>query len=191
MKISINDEELFVLSELQKKVIQNDIPSGIFEEDMKRRLKYIIDYPCNHFIEKNAQSVREYLKSKGVNFIPTDKMELAAKVFEYAPVKLSEKEKQKHFVKVDGQDLFEIDETKKMLLKSSEVKDSCCVDLSKEKLKWILQHKYERCMFRLRQEWETRLSKKGVKEIPVDDDAFAELVFSQPDYKNRSEREKV
>ena len=93
MKISVNDQELYTLSETQKKVIQNDIPSEIFDEDMKRRLHY------------------------------------------------------------------------------------------------ILTHKYERCFKRLKDEWEPKLIASGVSMMPTNPDAFAELVFSRPDYKSRSQRD--
>ncbi len=188
MKISLNNEELFTLSDIQKKVIQNDIPLDIFEEDMKRRLKYMIEHPCNRFIEQNGKAAREYLKSKSIESVPTDKMEFASLVFEHAPVSLSEVESQNHVVKVDGQDFFEISEVTKKLLKSSVAKNCCCVEWSKEQLKYILTHKYERCMERLRREWEPKLV--GLKQLPTDDDAFAELVFKHPEYKNRSDREK-
>lgn len=94
MKISVNDQEVFTLSEVQKKVIQNDIPSEIFDEDMKRRLRWV-----------------------------------------------------------------------------------------------LLDEKYRKCMERLRKEWEPKLKANGVAMIPTDDDAFAEMVFSRPEYKNRSQRE--
>lgn len=94
MKISVNDQHLFTLSETQKKVIKNDIQEEIFDEDMKRRLQY------------------------------------------------------------------------------------------------ILMHKYERCFERLKKEWDPKLASKGVPSIPTNPDAYAELVFSQPEYKNRSARER-
>ena len=94
MKISVDDKELFTLSDVQKRVIQNDIPSEIFEEDMKRRLHY------------------------------------------------------------------------------------------------ILMEKYERCFERLKLEWEPKLRENGVTMIPTDPDQLAYLIFSQPNYKSRSEREK-
>lgn len=93
MKISVNDLELFTLSDTQKLVIQNDIHSDIFEDDMKRRLQY------------------------------------------------------------------------------------------------ILTHKYERCFERLKKEWEPKLKENGVTSIPLDNDAFAQLVLSQPNYKNRAQRD--
>lgn len=89
MKVSVDDQELFTLSEIQKKVIQNDIPSDIFESDMKRRLEY------------------------------------------------------------------------------------------------VLTHKYEQCFRRLKSQWEQKLADRGVEFIPTDPDSFANLVFSQPDYKDR------
>jgi len=40
MKISVDDKDLFTLTDTQKKVIKNDIDSNIFDDDMKRRLEY-------------------------------------------------------------------------------------------------------------------------------------------------------
>ena len=94
MKISVNDTKLFELSEVQKKVIMNDIQEETFHEDMCRRLEY------------------------------------------------------------------------------------------------ILTHKYERCFERLKKEWEPKLKERGIDMIPTNEERFAELVFSQEDYQNRSTREK-
>ena len=93
MKISVNDVELFTLTDIQKNVIKNDISSEIFDADMARRLQY------------------------------------------------------------------------------------------------ILTHKYERCFDRLKKEWEPKLVANGVESIPTDKDALAQLIFSQPNYRNRSARE--
>jgi len=93
MKISVNDKELLTLSETQKKVICNDIDASLLDEDLKRRLSY------------------------------------------------------------------------------------------------ILLHKYEQCFKRLKQEWEPKLAAKGVKALPTDRDEFAALVFAQPEYKDRAQRE--
>lgn len=38
MKISVDDTELYTLSNTQKNVIKNDINEDVFEEDMKQRL---------------------------------------------------------------------------------------------------------------------------------------------------------
>ena len=92
MKISTNDEELITLSKEQLKVIKNDIPRDILEDELKRRLAYIVS------------------------------------------------------------------------------------------------HKYERCLERLKTEWIPRLKKKGVESIPVCDKAFINLVMSQEDYKDRQDR---
>jgi len=93
MKVSVDDLEIFTLSEIQKRVIMNDINEDVFEEDMKRRLQY------------------------------------------------------------------------------------------------ILSHKYERCLDRMQKEWVPKLKKKGVESIPLNDEAFATLVFSQPEYKDRKVRD--
>lgn len=91
MKISVDGKEIFSLSEIQKKVIMNDIPSEIFQEDMERRLEY------------------------------------------------------------------------------------------------ILVNKYEKCFERLKNEWMPKLAQR-VSSVPTDPEALAEVIFSQADYKNRSQK---
>ncbi len=93
MKISVNDVELFTLSDIQKQVISNDIPSEVLDSDLQRRLIY------------------------------------------------------------------------------------------------ILMHKYERCFDRLKKEWEPKLVANGVTSVPTDKDAYATLVFGQPNYRDRSARD--
>ena len=92
MKISVNDQELFTLSDIQEQVIKNDIPADIFDADMKRRLQ------------------------------------------------------------------------------------------------WILIHKYEECFKALKAEWDSKLAINGIDMIPTDPDAYAKLVFSQPNYQDRATR---
>lgn len=96
MKVSVNDQEIYTLTETQKKVIQNDIHSEIFDEDMKRRLKWV-----------------------------------------------------------------------------------------------LVDEKYQRCFERLKKEWEPKLKERGIAMFPSDDQAFAELIFSQSDYKNRSQKDAI
>lgn len=93
MKISVNDEHLFTLTDTQKQVIMNDIHKEIFDEDMKRRLN------------------------------------------------------------------------------------------------WVLTHKYEQCFKSLKEEWDVKLLANGVRMIPTDPDEYAQLVFSQPDYKCKAARD--
>ena len=93
MKVKVDDKALYTLTDIQKKVIQNEIPSEIFEEDMKRRLF------------------------------------------------------------------------------------------------WVINHKYEQCFKKLKQEWDSKLEAAGVESIPTNKDAYAELVFKQKNYKNRSKRD--
>lgn len=93
MKISVNDIELFTLSEIQKNVIKNDVSSVVFDDDMKQRLV------------------------------------------------------------------------------------------------WVLSHKYNQCFKRLKAEWDPKLEARGIESIPTNKDAYAELVFSQDDYKDKATRD--
>lgn len=91
-------------------------------------------------------------------------------------------------IKVDNQELFELSEVQKKVIKNDIEEEIFDADM-KRRLQWVLMHKYERCFERLKKEWEPKL-KGRVESFPSDSDKFAELIFSQPDYKNRSQRDK-
>jgi len=83
---------------------------------------------------------------------------------------------------------FEITETQKDVICNDIKREDFDCDM-KRRLKWILDHKYTRCYGRLKKEWEPKLIARGAESLPTDPDAFAQLVFSQPDYKDRSTRD--
>jgi len=91
-------------------------------------------------------------------------------------------------ISVNDQELFTLSETQKNVIKN-DIMEEVFEDDMKRRLQYILMHKYERCFERLKKEWEPKLKASGVKFIPTDDDAFAQMVFSHPSYKNRSQRE--
>lgn len=92
-------------------------------------------------------------------------------------------------ISVDDQELFRLSETQKKVIKNDIHEDIFDEDM-KRRLQWVLTHKYERCFERLKKEWDPKLAANGVSMIPTNPDAYAELVFAQPSYKNRSKREK-
>lgn len=90
-------------------------------------------------------------------------------------------------IQINGKQVFELNETQKKVIQNdipSEIFES---DMER-RAKWVIEHKYERCFKRLKDEWEPKL-KDRVQSFPAKDDAFAELVFSQSDYESRSQRE--
>lgn len=177
MKILVDNEEIFELTETQKKVIKNDIPEEIFEEDMARRCKYWCEIPCQKHCHVNREKMTKEAKDKGFSKIPTDMVKLGAMLIDdtkdYTPLKCK-----------CGNVNFEIPEESQKIFNNIRGNDSYA-----ERIKWVLTHKYERCLERLKLEWIPRLEAKGITEIPSDDDEFAELVFNQSDYKSRSQRE--
>ena len=89
---------------------------------------------------------------------------------------------------VDNELLFEISETKKNVIKNDILEEELDEDL-KRRLGHAINDKYENCLRRLKSEWIPKLQSGGITHIPLDDEAFAELVFRQPSYKNRSQRD--
>lgn len=90
-------------------------------------------------------------------------------------------------VSVDNKEVLSLNETQCKVICNDIHDDEFQADMER-RAAYVLQHKYEQCMKRLRDQWMPKL-KGRVESIPVDDDAFAELIFRQPDYKNRKARE--
>lgn len=93
-------------------------------------------------------------------------------------------------ISVDGKECFGLSETQKKVI-MNDIPQEVFEDDMKRRLQYILMHKYEECYKRLKAEWEPRLKEAGIEMIPTDPDKLAELIFSRPDYKNKSQREKV
>lgn len=91
-------------------------------------------------------------------------------------------------ISVDGVDLFELNETQKSVIKDYVHEDIFDEDM-KRRLKWILHHLYEQAFNRLKAEWDQKLILNGVKSVPTDPDDYANLVFSQENYRCRKQRD--
>jgi len=85
-------------------------------------------------------------------------------------------------ISIDGQEVFSLSETQKSVIKSAIPYDIFEADM-KRRLEWVLTHKYEQCFERLKKEWEPRL-KERYQMLPSGDEALAQLICSQPDYKD-------
>lgn len=86
MKVSVDDKELFSLSETQKKVIKNDIHEDIFDEDMCRRLQYILTHKYERCFERLKNEWMPKLQQR-IDSVPTDPDRLAELIFSQADYK--------------------------------------------------------------------------------------------------------
>lgn len=86
---------------------------------------------------------------------------------------------------IDGVELLTLTETQKKVIQSglgAEIFDNEI----KRILKWILlDQRYQLSFNALRDEWIEKLSKRYTT-IPTNQDELAKLIFSQPDYKDRT-----
>lgn len=90
-------------------------------------------------------------------------------------------------ISVNNQELFTLSEVQKKVIKNDIHEDEFDADM-KRRLQYILMHKYDQCFERLKREWEPKLAQR-MPLIPTDKDEFAQLVFSQSDYKGKKARE--
>jgi len=81
MKISIDNKDIFTLSETQKAVLKNDVPSDIFEADMERRLEYILMHKYEQCFKRLKAEWEPKLAASGVESIPTNADSFAQLVF--------------------------------------------------------------------------------------------------------------
>lgn len=80
MKISVDDKEIFSLTDNQKKVIMNDIHEDIFYADMCRRLEYILTHKYERCFERLKSEWMPKLQSR-MDAVPTNPDKLAELIF--------------------------------------------------------------------------------------------------------------
>lgn len=92
-------------------------------------------------------------------------------------------------IRLDNDEVFELTQIQQKVIQN-DIPSEIFVDDVKRRLKHEMENKYQQCYRRLKEEWEPKLAERGVEMIPTNQDAFAQLVFTQPDYKDRSKRNK-
>lgn len=81
MKISVNDVELFTLTDTQQKVIMDYIPASIFEDDIKRRLQWVLMHLYEIAFNKLKERNEALLSSNSIETFPTDPDKYAELIF--------------------------------------------------------------------------------------------------------------
>lgn len=81
MKVSVDGQELFALSDIQKQVICDDVSSDVLDSDLKRRLQWVLMHKYEQCFLKLKQEWEPKLAAAGVKSLPVDRDEFAALVF--------------------------------------------------------------------------------------------------------------
>lgn len=90
-------------------------------------------------------------------------------------------------ISVNDKELFTLTDTQKKVICDYMSSDIMEEDL-KRRLKWIILHLYEQAFNQLKNKWEPKLAER-VGAVPTNREALAELIFEQPDYEDRKQRE--
>jgi hypothetical protein len=83
--------------------------------------------------------------------------------------------------KVDNDQVLELTTAQKKVLKHY-IKNADFTEDMKRRVAYIITHKLDQCFEQLKKEWDPKLKANGVTSVPLNKDAYAELVFTQPDY---------
>lgn len=89
-------------------------------------------------------------------------------------------------VKIDDEELFEIADFHKKVI-CYKIREPLFDRDIRERLFGAIDSKYRESLKQLKHDWEDKL-KSRYESIPSSDQALCELIFSQPDYKDREAR---
>src|SRR5574341_307639 len=81
MKISVNDKELFNLTDIQTKVIAYDVNADELDADLNRRLIWVLNHKYERCFARLKSEWDTKLKENGITMIPTDPDKYADLVF--------------------------------------------------------------------------------------------------------------
>ena len=84
--------------------------------------------------------------------------------------------------------IFSLNTIQENVMKNDIYRDQFEEDIN-VRLEWVIKKKYLHCYNRLKEEWDPKLLARGIETIPLNPDDYAALVFSQPDYKDRQDRD--
>ncbi len=192
MKITIDGKVVLHLTKTQKKIIKHDISPEIFKDDMTRRCKYWLERPQNHYAHINKKEIISKLKEIGATTISSNLLKLAEDHADAFPCKYGYEDLTEDIICKVGDQSFSFSVShRKVFRKMKECeqdkksrKDYLIYEKEEleKRIAWILPNKCECCLERLRLSWMPKLEERGVSEVPIDDESFAELVFSQSDY---------
>jgi hypothetical protein len=90
-------------------------------------------------------------------------------------------------VMLDNKEILDISDTMIKVI-GNDIAGDVVGDIER-RLAWVIIHKYEQCFARLKAEWDPKLATRNIEMIPTNKEKYAELVFSQSDYKSRTERD--
>lgn len=91
-------------------------------------------------------------------------------------------------VSVNDVEIYSLNTIQENVMKNDIRRDQFEQDIN-VRLEWVIKQKYLRCYERLKDEWDPKLLARGIETIPLNPDDYAALVFSQPDYKDRQDRD--
>lgn len=87
MEIKVDDVSLFTLTTAQKNVIKDEISSVIFDDDMKRRLEWVLMHKYEQCFKKMKAKWEPILIADGAENLPTDQDAFASLVFAHQDYK--------------------------------------------------------------------------------------------------------
>ncbi len=192
MKITIDGKEVFNLTEIQEKIIRHETEPEIFDDDMTRRCKYWLEIPQKKYSHIHRKALIAQLEQNGATTIPSSLLKLAEHHADTFPCKYGYEDITEDILCNVGDQSFSFSVSHRKI--SRKMKNSIQNKMSKkeylsyekeemeQRAAWILQDKCDHCLKRLKLAWMPRLEKREISEVPIDDELFAELVFSQSDY---------
>ena len=91
-------------------------------------------------------------------------------------------------ISLDDKELMQFSELQKKIF-LNEINSEVFHESITQRIKYAFKDYFDQLCKNLRNEWEPKLAARGHEMLPVKMEAFATLVFQQPDYRNKSQRD--
>lgn len=186
MIFDVDGTPVYEILNWQQTLIQNDIPTEIFTNDMNRRARYSVEAPIHKLIHVNKAKFNSLLQSVGVVSIPANLTDYAILLGSRNDLGLQKpSQNRRRGLRSDNSLIFTI--LPEFLTLSMTYLNLGEEEYIPHQVNWVFGEKIKGCLRRMHLEWDPKLAERSL-DIPLQDEAFVNLVTSQPDYHNRSAR---
>lgn len=189
MEVKVNGKVVLALEEWKEKVIQHDIPTEIFQEDMERRVRWVVEHHFERCFNKfYNECLRVVVPERNIKEVPLDWKQFSELMFEHLSIVPFDEPISIH---VNDKEVFSLEGWQQSIIQMVDGANRMGIIPKTEALAgWVLRHKFECCYERMHRQWKQKFEREGeIQSIPVDPYEFTLLAFTHPHYRNRSQRE--
>ena len=180
MEFTVDGNLAFEFLDWQRKLIKDYVQAKSFKSDMKRRAIHAVERPVCKYLTTHRDTLLEKLKNLGIERCPSNVYRFSEFIASRDDMDIEKTSFENGCsLECNGEFFREIPEYILTIAKSFVCSDDSYVE---DRIKFIFNEKIKMSIKRMHFTWDSKLEERNL-EIPIDDESFALLVFSQEDYR--------